>query len=342
MSIRGLTQDKKTFNFNRSFKTNSEVCGIINIGNNCYLNSGLQILASCEQLVYELDNISFGVNTFIDLLKNAFDTLLNQALYNPEKFINIFCKINYDFIKGRQCCSQNFIRTVIRNINDLYPNTSTGCYQYKPSANEKIQYENFIKLSNIFPESKIMSIFSGITKSHSYGTCPICREKIDNYSFSYFIDQNMYLDEFFNKCEFSDVLKANIGQNNILTMDCPKCHKEIDVKDETKYIKLPDILIFTLERYQGPTNRVLIEPNDTLNMKEYIDKSINVDCTEYELFAVNIRFGSTVNFGHEICQVKRNGKWYEINDTEGHEIFKLSNFDSSYGLFYKKKAVKNI
>ena len=123
MSRRGLTQDKKTFNFNRSFKTNSEVCGIINIGYNCYLNSGLQILASCEQLVYELDNISFGVNTFIDLLKNAFDTLLNQALYNPEKFINIFCKINYDFIKGRQCCSQNFIRTVIRNINDLYPKT---------------------------------------------------------------------------------------------------------------------------------------------------------------------------------------------------------------------------
>ena len=344
-SRRGLTQDNRTFNFNRnfipnsSFKTNSDVCGIINIGNNCYLNSGLQILASCEQLVYELDNISFEANTFVGLLKNAFDVLLNQGIYNPEKFINYFCKINYDFIKGRQSCSQNFIRTVIRNINDLNPKIYRGISQYNPSnSNEKIQYENFIKLSNIFPESKVMSIFSIITKSHSYGACPKCREKIDNYSFSYFIDQNMYLDEFYNKCKFSDVLKANMGQNNILTMDCPKCHKEIDVNDETKYIKLPDILIFTLERYQGPTNRVSIEPNDTLNMKEYIDKSLKVDCTEYELFAVNIRFGSTANFGHEICQVKRNGKWYEINDSEGHEIFKLSNFDCSYGLFYRKKG----
>lgn len=100
-----------------------------------------------------------------------------------------------------------------------------------------------------------------MTKSHSYGVCPRCREKIDNYSFSYFIDQNMYLDEFNYKCQFSDVLKANIGQDNILTMDCPKFHEKINVKDETKYIKLPDILIFICERYQGPTNKVSIEPN---------------------------------------------------------------------------------
>lgn len=33
----------------------------------------------------------------------------------------------------------------------------------------------------------------------------------------------------------------------------------------------------------------------------------------------------------------KNGKWYEINDTHGYEISNISNFDCSYGLFYKKK-----
>ena len=343
MKRRGITKNKENYNYNRSFKPNSGVCGIINIGNNCYLNSGLQILASCELLVNELErngsNDHYNNNKIVTLLNNAFDTLLNKGIYDPEVFMDHFCKINYDFIKGSQSCSQNFIRTVIRNINDCLKKTCIGSSQYNPSNyNEKLEYNKFIKSSNIFPESKIMSLFSGMTKCHSYGRCPRCGEKIDNYSFSYFIDQNMYLDEFEYKCKFSDVLKANIGNDNKLTMDCPKCHKEIEVKDETKYIKLPDILIFTLERYQGPTNKVSIVPNEILDMKDYIENPLNVDCTIYELFAINIRFGSTANFGHEICQVKRKGKWYQINDSYGYEIESPSNFDSSYGLFYIKKT----
>ena len=55
-------------------------------------------------------------------------------------------------------------------------------------------------------------------------------------------------------------------------------------------------------------------------MNEFIDKNVKVDSTEYELFAINIRFGSTANFGHEICQVIRNGKWYQINDSYGNKI----------------------
>ena len=36
--------------YNNSY--NQDICGIINLGNNCYLNSGLQILASCRELVH--------------------------------------------------------------------------------------------------------------------------------------------------------------------------------------------------------------------------------------------------------------------------------------------------
>ena len=107
-------------------------------------------------------------------------------------------------------------------------------------------------MANIYPESKAQSIFSVLTKSHSEGICPRCKDKIDNYSYNLFIDQIMYLDDLEDKCKFSDVLKSNLGNYCNLTMGCPnpKCKEEIEVQEKTKIIKLPEILIFTLERYQ--------------------------------------------------------------------------------------------
>jgi ubiquitin C-terminal hydrolase len=327
---------------NDSNFNNSKICGITNLGNNCYLNSGLQILASCEELVKLIKNDRISGDNIVNELKNALDTLLSDSkTYYPEKFIKLFCSKNIDFIRGSQCCSQDFIRTLIRNINDTYLSYGKEKVfennEYEPRFEEKTQYTKFIKANKIFPESKAMSIFSGISKSHSFGNCPKCYHKIDDYSFSYFIDQNIYLDEFYQECKFSDVLKANLGNYNTLTMDCPNCNKEIKIKEENKIVKLPKILIFTLERYKGPTNSVRIKPDEIIYMNQYIDKSLKTDEPIYELFAVNIRLGRNVNFGHEICQVKRGEKWYEINDSYGSIINNPSHFDCSYGLFYRKK-----
>ena len=323
----------------------SNICGIINVGNNCYLNSGLQIIASCKELEEELNrNNNHGY--FVNLLKSGINELLNSSIYDPTTFINNFCSNNSDFIRGTQCCSQNFIRTLIRNINNDYISKKndlvTENKQYNRIKNninsiEYAAYQKFIDSNGIYPESKAQSIFSGITKSHSKGRCFYCQKQIEDYSFSYFIDQNMYLDEINARCKFSDVLKSNIGNENNLLMNCPKCKKEINIKEKTKLIKLPQILIFTLERYLGQTNNVEIIPDKTLDMKFYIDDALICEETEYELFAINIRFGRSANFGHEICQVKRNGQWYEINDSYGKKIDNPSKNDSSYGLFYRKK-----
>ena len=328
------------FDFN-----NSKICGIANLGNNCYLNSGLQILASCKELVnlIKKDKIS-GFNN-VSELKNAFETLLsNSKPYYPNTFIKCFCSKNTDFVRGSQCCSQDFIRTLIRNINDTY--LSYGIEknlendEYKPTYEEKEKYTKFLLSNKIFPESKVMSIFSGISKSHSFGICPKCRHEIDDYSFTYFIDQIIYLDEIkiYTEMHFSDVLKINLGNYNTITMDCPQCDREISIKEENKIVKLPKIFIFTLERYQGSTNYdVKIKPDEFINMYDYIDNSLKADKALYELFAINIRLGRSANFGHEICQVKRGDKWYEINDSSVCLINGPSDFGGSYGLFYRKR-----
>ena len=329
------------------YKTNynprcNNICGIKNIGNNCYLNSGLQIIASCDELVYELNN-SNNKGKFVQLLTDAIKSLLKNGIYDPTDFITYFSRYNSDFIRGSQCCSQNFIRTLIKNINHDYKLSHFNLIKinakYKPENQfESIEYNKFLNSSHIYPESKAQSIFSGITKSYSYGKCK-CKQKIEQYSFSFFIDLNLYLDEIDYDCSFTEVLKQNIGMENNVIMDCPSCKEEIILKEKTTIIKLPEILIFTLERYQGPFNDVNITPNQTMDMSQYLDKSLkeNENETKYELFAINIRLGRNANFGHEICQVKRKGKWYEINDSNGREIKGPGYNNYSYGLFYRKK-----
>jgi ubiquitin C-terminal hydrolase len=271
----------------------------------------------------------------------AIHRILIKEIYDPKNFLNYFREISGDFFS--QSCSQNFIRTLLKRLDKEIVDQSKECMldkiQYHPQNqnNEYKKFSEFLQSNNFFTESKLLSIFSGMTKSHSKGMCIKCHNEIEDFSFSYFIDLNLYLDSIKYKCDFNIVLYENYGKNNNLVLNCPICKQEITIKEETKFIKLPEILIFTLERYQGPTNNVEIYPSELLDMSPYLDASLKSTNAKYELFAINIRLGNTKNYGHEICQVKRNGIWYEINDTFGKKINSISNFDSSNGLFYKKK-----
>lgn len=314
------------------------LCGIKNYGNNCYFNSGLQILASCEKFIEELKKYSCN-KILTNYIKEAIFILQNEKIYEPIEFLKYFSEINHESFTA-QSCSQNFIRNLLKKLNDELLETNENLvvennqYIVPLYGDEGKKYYDFIYKNNIFPESSLISAFSGISKSHSKQTCKKCFKLIDEYSFSYFFDQNMYLDEIKHSCKFSDVLNKNF-EKNIVTMNCRYCHHEITVDEETKIIKLPEILIFTLERYQGEYNDIEIEPDEYIYMNNYLDRSVNVKGTRYELFAINIRFGKTKNYGHEICQVKRKGKWYVFNDVSGYESDQKYN-KNSYGLFYKR------
>lgn len=114
-------------------------------------------------------------------MNDAINTFLHNSIYNPYEFISYFCNKNKDFIRGMQDGSQNFIRTLIRNINEeKFQNErlnsefiiKTENLTYKPNnKKEEEKYKKFIEGNDLFPHSRAMSIFSGITKFHSYGKC---------------------------------------------------------------------------------------------------------------------------------------------------------------------------
>ena len=312
--------------------------GIINIGNNCYLNAGLQILSRCYLLLMELLRSDYKKDELIHLFVEAMIILIfkKDKYYNPTKFLECFCKRNNEFVVGQQNCSQDFIRTILRNINDLYEKKIRYEYYHPENQEELNAYSTYIFENKIFPESKPYSIFSGILKIHIKGKCNNCDIEINNFSFSSFVDQILYLNSFNTKCKFSDVLKKNIGNKNNVVMECPNCKEKIKSKSISKFVKIPEIFIFTLERYLI-RNKVPIEIDKYINIFDLIDESLKLDKNNcnYELFAVNIRLGDDLSFGHEICHIKDKNKWYTINDKNSY-IKTEEYLENSYGLFYRR------
>lgn len=88
-----------------------------NYGNNCFLNSGLQILSSCNKLIEELDKYKKLKSGLISLLVDAFYKIFRNDVYDPIKLYYYFCKINNEVLNV-QYCGQNFIRKILKNLNN--------------------------------------------------------------------------------------------------------------------------------------------------------------------------------------------------------------------------------
>jgi ubiquitin C-terminal hydrolase len=327
-----------------------KVHGIKNYGYNCYINSGLQILSKIEKLTEKIKSYS-GKSELLNSLKNAFEFLNKSDEYkkslDPRDFMEKYLSYNNE-LKKSQNCSQSFIRKLIYNINNELTKEKPGnnidlkyLYTIDQRTYEYQFFLQYIKREKILEQSQIFCMFSIITKSLINDDCPFCRNNINQIAYNQFLDQILYLDAFENKkkISFLNLLYENIGKNMNLTMNCTYCNKEIKVKEITKIVKLPEIIIFTIERFIRGINDIKITNEKKINMKNYLDDLVKEKYkneVEYKLFAINIRYGG--HYGHQICQIILNdNNIYEINDSEFGKIKEADLEEKySYGLFYKR------
>ena len=279
-------------------------------------------------------------------LRKVNQLLKNESL-DPKPFIIYFTSKNSEFQFYSQNCSQLFIRKFFLNLNEeILSNYNKHKVQYsndiikeiigyKPKGEEELNYKKFLNSNNIFPQSIPYSYFSGIIKIESKGKCNICGE-IKKYSFMDFFDQHMYLDIINTpSTEFKTILKENLGYPINVRSFLPSCNRKILFEDVSKIVKLTEILVFTLERYIGGTNTISIKPNERIDVKDYVEKTMNFKGTIYELFAINIRFGQTTFSGHQICQIKKDNSWYTLNDNSINKSNINAYKQNSYALYYK-------
>lgn len=293
------------------------LCGLVNFGATCYLNSVLQALFNNN---YILDNIlvktNYNINdTYSDnILIKILEQLLKdiwkaKCILGPKPIIYTLSNIEKMDINEQNDPDEFYEKIITR----LYEET---CEELQ--TDEEI-WDNSFKKKNSFVNLN----FYGLYKSEIF--CNNCSN--NSISYTPFISLKL---EIVNSNMIS-CLKSHLSWENDITYTCEKCKCENNAKKRFTIIKTPNVFVVTFKRYNN-----FNEKNHTIIN---YPMAFEIDGIKLELYSIVNHFGSNIYCGHYTSFTKylNDDKWYHIDD-DAIESVDINSIDKSniYMLFYKK------
>ena len=337
--------------------------GLVNLGETCYMNTGLQNIIHCIPFINQLFSVlnqfkdileqkiitySF-LNLCVSLIKNDNNINNNMIInkfninsFDPSNFRYVFCKCHKEYADNGQHDSLEFLRVLLDDISKELNQTKI-ISQYKELITEgkskevqNYEYNNFYlcRENSIIVKvfySQIMNIFTCECGDISYSfekilDIPLLFPKDIN---SKEINLNELLSHYFN------------GEKISWSLACQKCgQKNLERNKKIKLSILPEVIIFSLQRFNPITG---VKINKIINFEELIDLKPFCDNdffngeinTKYRLFAISNHSG-TINFGHYYSYTKVDENWYEFNDSFVKPINLNLMSRAAYFFFYEK------
>ncbi|CAF3398294.1 unnamed protein product, partial [Rotaria socialis] len=328
-------------------------CGLINLGNTCFMNSALQCLSNASELTKHI--LEHG---FITSLTNVSCTRVkDQVAIAYEKLIK-------EMWSGtNQCANASDVK---RQVSRLYSRFS-GFHQ-----EDSHEFLNAL-LDALHENLKIESADSADTEETSimskifYGTlrstviCIECRKPFhtdDSFSFlalplsnikyssNNSIDSRKSLTVYdsFHRMFAAEMLSEN-GQ-----WYCNECGRLTDAEKKLDLWILPKILILQLKRFtydlsnNNKINTFVDYPLENFDLSDYV---INPDydrTTRYNLVAVSVHSGS-LSGGHytAFAQNFDTKRWYHFNDENVRDVSSKNEIITAdaYILVYQQHENKN-
>lgn len=293
------------------------LCGLVNFGATCYLNSILQALFNNN---YILDNILINTNynindTYSDnILIKILEQLLKdiwraKCVLGPKPIVYTLSNIEKMDINEQNDPDEFYEKIITR----LYEET---CEEIK--TEEEI-WDNSFKKKNSFVNLN----FFGLYKSEIF--CNNC----SNNSISYTPFISLKLEVINNS--MINCLKSHLSWEKDITYTCEKCKCENNAKKRFTIVKTPNVFVVTFKRYNN-----FNEKNDTVINYPMV---FEIDGIKLELYSIVNHFGPNIYCGHYTSFTKylNDDKWYHIDD-ESIESIDIDTIDKSnvYMLFYKK------
>ena len=330
------------------FNKYNKIYGFNNDGNNCYLNSSLQLLTRIKDLKNEVfnfqenyqDNDTQGrlIIEFRNILKKIENSTNDNLIINPARLKSIMGNVDERYNSYGQEDSNEFIANF---INAILSETANKEIKVKKlnivNELEKRPYENlYKKFYQRKGNSFILNLFYGITKLTKY--CKKCGT-INSIKF------NVY-----NMLEFPLYSLAKKYKNKDLTLNdlynkyieeikndgtCNNCNED-ELYSKTTIYTLPKYLMICLQRTcdnEYFCNNVLYSKN--INLKSEFDNNKS----SYTLECV-IEHSGGINYGHYTALApvdKDNNIWYRFNDSYCNKFKTDFQSNNAFILLYKLK-----
>jgi ubiquitin C-terminal hydrolase len=300
--------DLSSYDFNR-------VIGLQNIGNTCYMNSGLQIIVHAtvlSQFIIKNTFTSPFLNTYQQFLQHYFTS---TKPINPHELKNAISTYTKHFKGNHQEDSHEFIVYLLDVIEEEL-------------KKEKLAFQKFDKnelISILFDTIGETSIQSLTSDHHHTKT-----EKIRYLSLPVVAAT---LEECFEQYQQDELLT---GENKWLADESSKLF--VDAKKTFSISHAPKYLIFQLKRYTFVADRIRGRRGigSKNSQRVVVPPTMFVNDREYSLRGFVLQSGS-LNGGHYTSGINKSGQWFYCNDSsisKMDEKHALDMASQSYLMFY--------
>ena len=334
------------------------LCGLINLGNKCFLNSILQCLSNTLSLTdyflscdYKEDQTienkknkaNYVLNSYLLLINNIWET--NQ-LIKPKSFVENISKFHKKYFSLEQQDSHECLLFIIDLLHKSLKYEIDIDIKGEVKSEADMLMKQSLETWGKFYEndySYLIETFNGNTFSVVTCNNNNCNSRENIFepfnTLSIDITENTL-----DKC-LSDYFSLT---ENIDSWRCDKC-KHLGCQKNIKLWSVPNYLIIHLKRFTktGEKKTTSINfPITDLDITHNISPEQNTkNKFIYDLYAVNHHSGSTINSGHYWSSCKNlDNNWYKYDDANiskysNDNLQQQLNTGDSYILFYQRKRI---
>lgn len=342
--------------------------GLANLGNTCFLNACLQVLAHTHEIVREHHKYERHMRPipetqiFVEWLKLRNEMFGSATVVAPQRFVQCVQHVarlrNKDIFTGWaqndmpefllfmvECIHQSICRPVVMNINGM-----------ATTAKDKLAMNCYRMLQQVYQKeySEVMDLFYGIYVSEiasasEHGNAVLSAKPEHFFALDLPLPLPTHaaskpdapsLYDCFDAFTQSEVLAGENAWHN------EKTGKYQNVVKRITFWNMPKVLIVNIKRFSPDghhkINHPVHFPLDNLDLSKYVC-GYGGDKYVYELYGVCNHTGNIMGGHYTACVRGVNGMWYHYNDTHVSLLgdcaqgFPSTFYQMAYCLFYRKK-----